>query len=177
MNGWLPASLCIPFYQYFPSLLLPREHWTIMAFIKDNSPDRFLKALIPWAFCDFKNSIRGENFQTAVTALDFNLDTVISTYPTHLSFLSKFPCSKILFYSIQFGKCSLKLCHAQILPGNMVWSVTGPERDIPQIMNRCCSVTKQCPTPCGPMDCSTPGFPVLHHLPEFPQIHVHWLRE
>ena len=26
---------------------------------------------------------------------------------------------------------------------------------------------------CDPMDCSTPGFPVLHYLPEFAQIHVH----
>ena len=23
------------------------------------------------------------------------------------------------------------------------------------------------------MDCSTPGFPVLHYLPEFEQVHVH----
>ena len=23
------------------------------------------------------------------------------------------------------------------------------------------------------MDCSTPGFPVPHHLPEFAQVHVH----
>ena len=27
-------------------------------------------------------------------------------------------------------------------------------------------------TLCNPMDCSTPGFPVLHYLPEFCQIHV-----
>ena len=26
---------------------------------------------------------------------------------------------------------------------------------------------------CNPMDCSTPGFPVLHRLPEFAQTHVH----
>ena len=26
-----------------------------------------------------------------------------------------------------------------------------------------------------PMDCSTPGFPVLHYLPEFDQTHVHWV--
>ena len=26
---------------------------------------------------------------------------------------------------------------------------------------------------CDPMDCSTPGFPVHHQLPEFTQIHVH----
>ena len=25
------------------------------------------------------------------------------------------------------------------------------------------------------MDCSTPGFPVLHHLLEFAQTHVHWV--
>ena len=27
----------------------------------------------------------------------------------------------------------------------------------------------------NPMDCSTPGFPVLHHLPELAQTHVHWV--
>ena len=26
---------------------------------------------------------------------------------------------------------------------------------------------------CNPMDCSTPGFPVHHQLPEFAQTHVH----
>ena len=39
----------------------------------------------------------------------------------------------------------------------------------------CCSVTKLCPTLCNPMDCSMPGLPVLHHLPEFAQTHVHWI--
>ena len=29
----------------------------------------------------------------------------------------------------------------------------------------CCSVTQSCPTLCDLMDCSLPGFPVLHHLP------------
>ena len=31
----------------------------------------------------------------------------------------------------------------------------------------CCSVAQLCLTLWGPMDCSTPGFPVLHYLPEF----------
>ena len=26
-----------------------------------------------------------------------------------------------------------------------------------------------------PMDCSTPDFPVLHHLPKLAQTHVHWV--
>ena len=31
------------------------------------------------------------------------------------------------------------------------------------------------PTLCDPMDCSTPGLPVHHQLPEFTQTHVHWV--
>ena len=38
-----------------------------------------------------------------------------------------------------------------------------------------CSVTKLCPTLGDPLDCSTPGFPILHYLREFAQIHVHWV--
>ena len=35
------------------------------------------------------------------------------------------------------------------------------------------SVAQSCPTRCDPMDCSTPGLPVHHQLPEFTQTHVH----
>ena len=35
------------------------------------------------------------------------------------------------------------------------------------------SVTQSCLTLCNPMDCSLPGFPVHHQLPEFIQPHVH----
>ena len=37
------------------------------------------------------------------------------------------------------------------------------------------SVTQSCLTLCNPMDCSTPGLPVHHQLPEFNQTHVHWV--
>ena len=33
------------------------------------------------------------------------------------------------------------------------------------------------PTLSNPMDCSTPGFPVLHHLSEVAQTHVHWVSD
>ena len=39
----------------------------------------------------------------------------------------------------------------------------------------CCSVAQSCPTLCHPMDCSTPGFPVLHYVLEFTQTPVHWV--
>ena len=34
---------------------------------------------------------------------------------------------------------------------------------------------KSCPTLCDPMDWIMPGFPVLHYLPGFAQVHVHWV--
>ena len=37
--------------------------------------------------------------------------------------------------------------------------------------------TQSYPTLCDPMDCSMPGFPVLHHLPELAQTHIHWVSD
>ena len=53
---------------------------------------------------------------------------------------------------------------AMCMPPSPVW-----------IQVTCCLVTKLCLTLCDLTDCSKPGFPVLHHLPEFAQIHVHWV--
>ena len=47
--------------------------------------------------------------------------------------------------------------HYPLLPGSVQFS----------------SVTQSCPTLCDPMDYSTPGFRVLHHLLELAQTQVH----
>ena len=39
------------------------------------------------------------------------------------------------------------------------------------------SVSQSCLTLCDPMDCSTPGLPVHHQLPESTQTHVHWVSD
>ena len=39
------------------------------------------------------------------------------------------------------------------------------------------SVAQSCPTLCDPMNRSTPGLPVHHHLPEFTQTQVHRVRD
>ena len=39
--------------------------------------------------------------------------------------------------------------------------------------NHCCSVAKSCLILGNPIDCSIPGFPVLHQLLEFAQTQVH----
>ena len=41
------------------------------------------------------------------------------------------------------------------------------------LLHNCCSVAKSCPTLWDIMDCSMPGFPVLHHLLDFAQTRVH----
>ena len=59
------------------------------------------------------------------------------------------------------------------LAGCSVWGHR--ESDMTEHICCCCSGAQLCPTLCNPMDCSTPGLPVLHHLPEFAQTHVHWV--
>ena len=39
----------------------------------------------------------------------------------------------------------------------------------------CYLIAKSCPTLWDPMNCSTPGFSVLHYLLEFAEIPVHWV--
>ena len=39
----------------------------------------------------------------------------------------------------------------------------------------CCSVTQSCPSLCDPVDCSTAGLSIPHHLPKFTQIHVYYI--
>ena len=55
----------------------------------------------------------------------------------------------------------------------IVWSPKGHVRF--KAIFSCCSVNKSRPALCDPVDCSIPGFPVLHHLLEFAQTQVHWV--
>ena len=41
----------------------------------------------------------------------------------------------------------------------------------------CCWLTQLHLTLCDPLDCSTPDFPIHHHLLEFGQTHVHWVSD
>ena len=55
-----------------------------------------------------------------------------------------------------------------------LFSVSPPTSFSVVFPDGCCSITKSCRT-LQPMDCSTPGSPILHCLLEFAQIHVHWV--
>ena len=59
-----------------------------------------------------------------------------------------------------------------------VWSQVGLQRSLERTTG-CLHprevVLSLCLTLCDPMDCITPGFPVLPYLPEFAQTYVYWL--
>ena len=42
-----------------------------------------------------------------------------------------------------------------------------------QIEHQFSSVAQSCLTVCNPMNCSTPGLPVHHQLPDFTQTYIH----
>ena len=53
------------------------------------------------------------------------------------------------------------------------WTDISPKKTSVQFS----SVTQSCLTLCDPMDCSMPGLPVHHQLPESTQTHVHWVND
>ena len=68
--------------------------------------------------------------------------------------------------------------HPLTIPPHRDSEITGSSEPLSytfQYFRGRCSVSKLYPTPCDPMDCSTPGFSVLHCLLEFAQTHVHWV--
>jgi len=86
-------------------------------------------------------------------------------------------CVQVVIYclSIFFKKkiCRGNVCGKRVVPfllsgrkrrGN----ATGDSDGVAAVI-----VTESCLTLCSPMDRSMPGFPVLLHLPEFAQTHVH----
>ena len=64
--------------------------------------------------------------------------------------------------------------HSSILAWRIPWTQEPGGHDW---SNWARSFAKLYPTVCNPMDCSTPGFPVLHCLPKFPQTHVLWVSD
>ena len=78
------------------------------------------------------------------------------------------PCSHALFLSVR------------VKPVRIYKAVRVIKLLVTTSFLACCKhcfylVPKSCPTLCNPMDCSTPGFPLLHCLPEFAQTHVYWV--
>ena len=83
-----------------------------------------------------------------------------------------FNCCLRLILFLFFGRYSLRLPEGRNSMMSLIPfpPVLGGKKPI-----SCCSVTNSCPTLHNPMDCSVSGFPAPHYLPEFVQVHVHWI--
>ena len=82
----------------------------------------------------------------------------------------------VLFSLLIYDNGHMLSIRAQWLICVWLFATPGQVVDSGTILDLCmCSVTKSGLPLCHPMDCSTSGFPILHHLPEFAQIHVHWV--
>ena len=71
-----------------------------------------------------------------------------------LPFTSCYYCS---CYNLFYGSCNRTFLYSHNPPKRFQFS----------------SVAQSCLTLCDPMDCTTPGLPVHHQLPELTQTHVH----
>ena len=82
----------------------------------------------------------------------------------HVFFQLKFCGMLVTWLGVESGPSRVKL------PSANHWSSS----EFPGCFLRlcfCCSGAQLCPTLCDPMDCSTPGLPVLHDLLELAQTH------
>ena len=90
----------------------------------------------------------------------------------------KFQSDSSLHISVQnFGMMVREVCHYQ---GRCIMGKAFRESCMDEAytrkrsrQRRFSSVTQSCLTLCDPKDCSMPGLPVLHYLPELAQTHVH----
>ena len=102
---------------------------------------------------------------------------VVCDLRSELELLSLQPNSGMFFharYSDDTVTRLVDLClTAMIVNSEFSWLLVSPY--LLRFICCCPSVAKLCLTLYNPVDCSTPGFPVLYHLLEFAQTHVHWV--
>ena len=94
-----------------------------------------------------------------------------SYLPTHLKFNGQ-----LSSFVIQRGCCAVYFLFARV--SSLLYYQLEPDIHRHYILTiwrvpRFSSVLQSCPTLCDPMNCSMPGLPVHHQLPEFTQTHVH----
>ena len=106
-----------------------------------------------------------------------------ATSPLHDSALichCAFRMSELYISQVAFSK--IKFCWISSHPSIVLyWGVLENLKAITTVVLYCpfccCSFAKLYLTLCHPMNCSIPGFPVLHYLLEFIQTHVPWVND
>ena len=98
--------------------------------------------------------------------------SIISPYNFQVKFLS------VMFrHFASYGMVASFPDDPSRFPSSVFTSFCSPLTHLTGVVCCFCSVVKSCPTLCDPTECSNPGFPVLHYLPESAQTHVHWISD
>ena len=92
--------------------------------------------------------------------------------------------SQLLWYNIDFSSCGL------VSPSLLCWfflfllldcwvslCLTSLATPSPCVISPVVVQSLSHVRLCDPVDCSMPGFPVLHYLPEIAQTHIHWVND
>ena len=85
-------------------------------------------------------------------------------------------CRQILYWLSQQGSPTVRYCQISLHRDCTNLNLSQQHKKVSASF-LCCSVAQLCLTLWDPMDCSTPDFPILHHLLEFAQTHVHWISD
>ena len=97
----------------------------------------------------------------------------------HCSFFFFFSTfSSLLFILDKFYQSVFRFSDSFSSQGiSLFWLLNFPNLKFPlsSFCCCCCPIAKSCSTLCGPTDHRTPGFSILHYLPEFAQIPIHWV--
>jgi len=80
------------------------------------------------------------------------------------------PSSSVLYYLPEFAQIHVHWVNYQTISSCVI-----PFSSSLQSSHQLSSGTQSCLTLCDPMNCSMPGLPVRHQLPESTQPHVHWV--
>ena len=98
--------------------------------------------------------------------------------PTPVYFLVLLRYSLVLWHMFHIFLCFIYLCWSSLCAFILFSSSMSIFTTITltlYLVLLLCLVIQSWLNLCDPMDCSMPGFPVLHPLPEFVQTHVHWI--
>ena len=125
------------------------------------------------------------SFLSSVELAGKNVNVLERSMRKHKAFYS---CAQKIIYEVTIGICSRiftknvagwavgcsfrpweGLLPETCLWGERLWQKKSVEFSSVQL------VAQSCSTLCDPMNWSTPGLPVHHHLLEFTQTHVHWV--
>ena len=107
-------------------------------------------------------------------SLQFTPSTLLCT---HKNVIDKWILLQLLFKEVQRERMKNSMGHRELgvsSPGDSYVPLDWRSHLLSFGSVQFSSVAQSCPALCDPMNCSTPGLPVHHQLPEFTQTHVHW---